>query len=247
MPVSFADYLLIASGALAAGFVNGLAGFGVALVSLGFWLHVLPPGVAGALAALCSVIGHVQTAPAMWRTIEWRRFLPFVVAGLAFAPLGVALVDRLDADPLKLALGVFLIAYSILMLLLRNPPTVRFGGAAADAVVGAIGGLLGGLAGLSGALTTVWCQLRGWTKDQQRGVYQPFNFAVLTFAVALYAATGGLTRDFLWLVLICLPGTLIGVQVGIRCYGLIGDLQFRRIVLALLLFSGVALVAARLL
>jgi uncharacterized membrane protein YfcA len=246
MPESAADYLLIALGALAAGFVNGLAGFGVALVSLGFWLHVMPPGVAGALAALCSVIGHVQTAPSMWRTISWPRFLPFVIAGLLFAPLGVALVDRLDANPLKLALGVFLIGYSLLMLTLRNPPTVRFGGKAADTLVGAVGGLLGGLAGLSGALTTVWCQLRGWTKDEQRGVYQPFNFAILALTVLLHALSGGMTRDFLWLALICLPGTLIGVQIGIRCYGLIGDLQFRRIVLALLLGSGVALVVARL-
>ncbi len=36
-------YLLIFVGALAGGFVSGLAGFGTGLMALGIWLYVLPP------------------------------------------------------------------------------------------------------------------------------------------------------------------------------------------------------------
>ncbi len=35
--------LTIGAGALVAGFVSGLAGFGTGLVALGFWLHVIDP------------------------------------------------------------------------------------------------------------------------------------------------------------------------------------------------------------
>ena len=43
-------------GALAGGFVSGLAGFGTALMALGIWLYVLPPDVVVQLVLICSVI-----------------------------------------------------------------------------------------------------------------------------------------------------------------------------------------------
>ena len=41
--------------------------------------------------------------------------------------------------------------------------------------------------GLSGALPTIWCGLKGWGKDAQRAVFQPFNLAVLSFALLVQA------------------------------------------------------------
>ena len=49
------------------------------------------------------------------------------------------------------------------------------------------GGALGGVAGLSGPLPTIWCGLRGWSADTQRGVYQPFNLAILGLVLCAYA------------------------------------------------------------
>ncbi len=45
-------------GAVAGGFVSGLAGFGTALIALGIWLNVLPPAVAGTLVIICSVVAQ---------------------------------------------------------------------------------------------------------------------------------------------------------------------------------------------
>ena len=41
-----ATYAILLAGALAGGFVSGLAGFGTALMALGLWLYILPPAVA---------------------------------------------------------------------------------------------------------------------------------------------------------------------------------------------------------
>jgi len=40
-------------------------------------------------------------------------------------------------------------------------------------------GILGGLTGLAGIVTTVWCGMRGWGKDEQRAVFQPVGVAVI--------------------------------------------------------------------
>jgi len=36
-----------------------------------------------------------------------------------------------------------------------------------------LNGALAGSAGIIGIVITLWCQLRGWTKDVQRTVFQP--------------------------------------------------------------------------
>ena len=60
-----AGYALLLLGALAGGFVSGLAGFGTALMALGIWLYVLPPALAVPLVLVCSVIAQVSTLPSI--------------------------------------------------------------------------------------------------------------------------------------------------------------------------------------
>ena len=48
--------ILFTAGAIAGGFINGLAGFGTALFALGFWLQILPPEQAVFISATMSVI-----------------------------------------------------------------------------------------------------------------------------------------------------------------------------------------------
>ena len=79
-------------GALAGGFVSGLAGFGTALMALGIWLYVLPPSLAVPLVLICSVVAQTSTLPSIWRAHRFQ-------AGLAVPdrrPRGRA--DRHAAD-----------------------------------------------------------------------------------------------------------------------------------------------------
>ncbi|MCL4779006.1 MAG: hypothetical protein KJ049_02360 [Gammaproteobacteria bacterium] len=59
MPLELVLSLL--AGAAAGGFVNGLAGFGTALLSLGIWLQVMPPWQAVSIVAAMSVVSGVQS------------------------------------------------------------------------------------------------------------------------------------------------------------------------------------------
>ena len=86
------------------------------------------------------------------------------------------LVARADPQIFKLSVGVMLLVFPTALYFIRKPMAFRFGGRIADACVGFAGGILGGLAGLSGPLPTLWASIRGWTKDQRRGVFQIFNW-----------------------------------------------------------------------
>ncbi|MDP1882545.1 MAG: TSUP family transporter, partial [Bradyrhizobium sp.] len=123
-----------------------------------------------------------------------------------------------------------------------KPMAFTFGGRVADAAVGFAGGILGGLAGLSGALPTLWASVRGWGKDQRRGVFQTFNWTVLLTALCLQAAMGLVELDVVWLALLAFPATITGAWLGARTYRALSDRNFMDLVLALLFLSGVGLV-----
>jgi len=234
------DYALLLVGALAGGFVSGLAGFGTALMALGIWLYVLPPAAAVQLVLVCSIVAQSATLPSMWKRFDLTIVWPFLIGGLAGVPLGTLLVAQANPVTFKLTVGVLLLVFSV-ALHFNRLPAVRFGGRTADGLVGFAGGILGGLAGLSGPLPILWATLRGWGKDERRGVYQLYNWTVLTVAFVLQLAAGLVGAQMIWLFLLALPGTLAGAWLGARTYHAMNDRNFSDAVLVLLFISGLTL------
>jgi len=240
------DIAIVVAGALVAGFVNGLTGTGYALMALGFWLQAMSPATAAPLVAICSVAGHLQALRSIWSGVRWPRLWPFLVAGMLGVPIGTTLLEQVRVQPLKLGVGILLIFYSAWMGLVRRPPVVAGGGRAADAAVGFVGGVMGGLASLSGPAPTIWVQLRGWTKNEQRGVNQPFNMTILATALLAAGVAGLLDRTFWIWAVITVPVSLVGARIGLMLYGRVNDAAFRQLVLVLLGLSGLTLIATSL-
>jgi uncharacterized membrane protein YfcA len=238
-PVAF---VLLFLGALAGGFVSGLAGFGTALVVLGIWLYILPPAVVVPLVLICSIVAQTSTLPSFWRSFDFGLVWPFLIGGLAGVPLGTVLVAHADPGIFKLSVGVLLLVFPVALYFDRVPVATSFGGRAADGLIGFAGGILGGLAGLSGPVPILWASVRGWGKDERRGVFQTFNWTVLSAALFVQAWSGFITAEILRLALLVLPATVIGAWFGVRTYHALSDKNFRDVVLGLLFLSGVGLV-----
>ncbi len=207
-----------------------------------FWLNAVNPVLAAPLVVICSIVAQLQTLPTIWHAIDWRQVFPFVLGGLLGVPAGTLLLNLVSVQMFKVMVGIFLIGYCCFMLARRVAPTVSWGGRGADGVIGFAGGVLGGLAGLSGVLPTVWANLRGWGKQARRGLFQVFNMTVLSFALGSQAIGGFFTLELGKLVLIALPGTMLGAWLGRKTYNRLGDDRFNQLVLVLLLLSGISIV-----
>jgi uncharacterized protein len=234
-------YVLLVVGALAGGFVSGLAGFGTALMALGIWLYVLPPSAAVPLVLICSVVAQTATLPSMWKSFDLTLVWPFLIGGLLGVPLGTMLVAHADPNVFKLTVGILLLVFPV-ALYFSAPMSFEFGGKIADAIIGFIGGILGGLAGLSGPPPILWASVRGWGKDERRGVFQTFNWIVLFAALCLQAASGLVAREVIWLAVLAFPATVLGSWIGAKLYHALSDRNFRDIVLGMLFVSGAILV-----
>jgi uncharacterized protein len=235
-------FALLLFGALAGGFVSGLAGFGTALMALGIWLHVLPPSVVVPLVLICSIVAQTSTLPAIWRSIDFKLVWPFLLGGLAGVPLGTMMVTYADPGIFKLSVGVLLLIFPAALYFNRGRMAFSYGGQVADTGIGFAGGILGGLAGLSGPIPILWASVRGWGKSERRGVFQTFNWTVLGAAFCLQAGAGFITWEVIRLAFLVMPATIVGAWLGSRTYHALSDNNFRDVVLGLLFLSGVGLV-----
>src|SRR4029453_13636780 len=164
--INLAIYL---TATFAAALVTGVAGFAFGLVAAAIWLHILTPMQT---ATLIIAFGLVVQGVSVWKlrhALRWNRLWPFLLGGALGVPLGAAVLEWARPDSLRVTAGVLLVLYSAYSLARPAMTLIKHGGAAADAGVAFLNGILGGLTGLAGILTTIWCGIRGWPKEEPRG------------------------------------------------------------------------------
>jgi hypothetical protein len=154
----------------------------------------------------------------------------------------VTILGLANPHYMRASVGALLILYSIYGFARPAMNPIVAGGTPADAGVGFLNGILGGATGLAGIIVTVWCGMRGWPKDGQRAVFQPIGVAIFAMSAAWLGVNGALNADTVRLFVIGLPILLAGTWLGLRLYGRLDETEFRKVVLALLLVSGVALI-----
>ena len=237
------SHLLLPVGVFAGAMVSGFTGFAFSAVAGAVLLHALPPGEAVPLMMVCSVLVQAIGLVSLWRHVEWRASATLVAGGLLGLP--PALYVLLSADPtlFRVGFGVFLAAYAGYML---ARPAVRLfqrrQGWRYDATVGLAGGLVGGLTAMPGAVLTIWCDLRGLAKERQRGLVQPYIAAMQIAALALLAMGGKLPEALIGNLLSAIAPLAAGALVGLALFGRVNDVLFRRLLLGVLLISGLAYV-----
>jgi uncharacterized membrane protein YfcA len=84
--------------------------------------------------------------------------------------------------------------------------------------------------------------MRGWTKDVQRTVAQPVMLLTSVVSTLALGAVGAVNAETLKLFLLGVPFAFAGTWLGLRLYGRVDEAGFRRIVLVMLLASGVSLI-----
>jgi uncharacterized protein len=223
------------------GLTSGLAGFAMGLVVSGIYLHILTPIQT---ATLIVGYGFVTQGYGVWalrHAVRWRSAAPFIIGGLIGVPAGTMLLTYIDPAYMRIGVGILLVVYSIYSLA-RPAIKLAHEGVAAEVGVGFLNGLLAGLTGLVGIVVVIWCQLRNWPKDVQRAIFQPILLATILTSTVSLSAAGAVTAETMKLYLLGLPCMLVGTWVGLKLYGRLNDAAFRKIILLLLLVSGLSLI-----
>jgi uncharacterized membrane protein YfcA len=225
------------------GFASGLAGFAMGFIVSAVWLHILTP-----IQTTLLVVGYSfwTQGYGVWKlrnALSWRNLAPLIIGGTVGVPIGTLLLTYIDPAYMRSGVGVLLVVYGGYGLAKPAFKALEVG-TATDGGVGFLNGVLCGMTGLPGFIITVWCQLRGWHKDVQRAVFQPVMLAASVATGIALSFTSVITTELAKLYLLGLPTMLAGLWVGFKLYGKLDDVAFRKVLLVLLLFAGLALIAA---
>ncbi|HEX5507115.1 MAG TPA: sulfite exporter TauE/SafE family protein [Pseudolabrys sp.] len=229
--------IAIFAGALA----SGLAGFAFSAISGALLFHWLPPIEAVPLLLACSITTQLISIWSLWRTMRWRECATYLAGGLVGIPVGAKLLEGVNSHAFAAGFGAFLICYSAYMIL-RPSLSFRGGGHFAEAAAGFAGGITGGATAFPGAFPTMWCNARGMSKVEQRGIVQPFILCMQIATLIYFSKLGILASATLSAYLWCAPAVIAGTWIGLRLFKRIDDGKFRRLVLLFLIVSGATLI-----
>jgi uncharacterized membrane protein YfcA len=235
------DLILFAVGTFAAALVTGVAGFAFGIVAAAVWLYALSPAQTTALIVAYGLIVQGLSVWKLRRSIKPARLLPFLAGAVIGVPMGVELLRWTSPATLRISVGVVLVLFSLYSLVRPQLAPVT-AGKAADGAIGVFNGVIGGATGLTGIALTIWCTLRGWPRDEQRATFQPIGVWVFLMTGLWLSGMGLVGADTLRLFVIGLPLLLAGTWVGLRLYARLDEAGFRKVVLGLLLISGLGLV-----
>ncbi len=241
--IELAPFLVLSAGVFAGALVSGFAGFAFSAVAGAMLLRVLPPIEAVPFMMICSIAVQTASLIALRRSMRWQSSLVLILGGALGIPPAIYVLQHVDTWMFRVGFGLFLAVYSAYMIF---RPAVAFlrheERRLHDAAVGFAGGLIGGLTAMPGALPTIWCDLKGVPKEQQRGLVQPFITAMQVFALAFLFAHHSLPTKVLIDAAFGLPALAAGTAVGIALFGRMNDAIFRRAVLGVLFVAGLALI-----
>lgn len=222
------------------GVIHGYTGFGGALMTVPLLTFLFGPVEAIAIVGVMTICGSAQLYPRAVRNVLWRELLP-IFAGIATVmPLGAFFLFNLDPLLIRRAMGAFILVFAFILMsgwVYRGPR-----GIAPGAVVGALAGGITGASGVGGPPLALYYLASPEPVDVQRANII-ISVAVLTIAMLVAVSVGGgFSETVLLRAVILTPAYVFGVWAGARLFAVAPKSYFRRIVLWLLVVTGLSVV-----
>ncbi|WP_457571371.1 sulfite exporter TauE/SafE family protein, partial [Desulfovulcanus sp.] len=203
---------------LFAGFIQGLTGFGSALVAIPLLSFVFDIKTAVPLCMLNGVVITTYMALNLRRDLDVGKILPLLFGALPGILVGIYLLKHGDESMLRHGIGVLLIGYSLYNLVTRPKPINP--GKAWGYVAGFLTGAIGAAISAGGPPAIIYTTLTSWSKEEIKATLTGFFIVNGYITASLHAITGitgmATLKIFAVTVGFVLLGTIIGSKVSGR-------------------------------
>ena len=231
---------------LCAFYIKGLCGFANTLV----FTSILSFGTANInISPVELVLGYPTNLIISWRerkSIDWKICLPLAGMVIIGSLAGVLFLKNADITVVKVIFGVLIILVGVEMFFREMSDKKREQSKLLLTVIGVLSGFLCGLYGV-GALLGAY--VGRTTKDSKAFKANICTVFIIenSFRIILYSIYGIITPDALKRALILAPFMLIGLGAGMISAKKIDDKIVKKIVIVMLIISGIALISTNLL
>ena len=228
---------------LVAFFIKGLCGFANTLIFNGI-LSYTANNIN--ISPLEVVLGYPSNIILVWKerkSLNWKIWLPLTVLVVAGSIPGIFLLKHTDAGLLKVIFGIAVIIIGIEMLFreMKSSNGKSGGSKIILVLIGIISGLLCGLYGVGALLAAYVSRVSENSHEFKANICVVF-VVENTIRIILYAATGILTLAVLKQVVILIPFMLAAVFLGMKSSSVLNENVIKKIVIVLLILSGLVLI-----
>lgn len=230
--------------ALCAYFIKGVSGFADALVLSSIVSFSEPTVCITPVTLLLSLPSNLILVWRGRRLIRPRICLPAIALSLAGSTAGIFFLKIGNAGLIKRFFGLAVLLISLDLLLQEKRPGRRALPRAAIGGIGVLSGLLSGLFGIGALMSAYISRVTPDVRAFKANLCAVF-LAEAVYRILLYAILGILNTEALVRAALLLPVMLLSLWLGMRCSGKLPDRTVRRTVIALLMLSGLLLIAGR--
>ena len=231
-------YLIIAATALAAGFIQGVAGFGSGPIQMMTYPLLFPLPTAAAVSVCCSIPLNADMLLTYRREIRWKKALLPVLPYLAICSAAISASKYFDQALMKKIFGAFLILLAAYYLFLnhgRKKPLSR----PRIAAYIAISALCDALFGIGGPLMVLYFLNRTDSTREYMGTVAAFFLVNGVYSTLYRLGSGILAPPQLPAVLTGVVFILLGVTAAHRLVSRLDDARLKRITYVMIGVTGI--------
>jgi uncharacterized membrane protein YfcA len=224
--------LIAAATVLLAGMVRGFSGFGSAMIMVPVLAVLYGPLVAVPIALALEMAVSLPLVPPAAKLVDWRRISLLLVAACAAVPLGIWLLQNLDAAIVRYVFSAIIVA-AVILLATGWRYTGR-PGVAPTLATGLLSGVMNGIAGMAGPPVVFFYLAGSGAAATSRASFIVFFAVVDLFALLIFVLDGAFTSDGVILAAVLALPFVLGGLIGARMFGKASERFYRIVVLAIL-------------
>lgn len=243
MPITAESIALVAATYFFAGIVKGVTGLGVPIIGVAFTAPVIGMQAAVALVLGPSVLTNVwQAVVGGNMLVIIRRIWPLLLTSCIGIWFGSGILAAADGQYLLLFLGALLIVYSVIALIRARLPSPGRHEGWLTPVLGVPAGIVYGMTGSYMVPGTLYIQSLGMPRDM---FVQALGIAFVIVSLMLSGAMlqrAILTPELIAMTIGAVAPCVLGMLAGQRMRKYLTEEQFTRIVLIVILLTGVYMI-----
>lgn len=225
---------------LLAGFVQGLTGFGSALVAIPLLSFILDIKTAVPLCMLNGLIITSYLAFTLRRHLDKDKILPLLIGALPGIAVGVYLLKEVDAGHIRYAIGALLIGYSLYNIIITPRPIDP--GKTWGYIAGFLTGAIGAAFSAGGPPAIIYTTLTSWKKEEIKATLTGFFVVNSSITVLVHALSGITTMETMKIFAVTAPFVLIGTTIGSFVSGRINRKMYLQIIYLFLIVMGILMI-----
>lgn len=230
---------------LLASFIQGITGFGFALIAVPL-LSLFIPELRNItpIIVIYSFLTNIIIVYKARHYVDFKKIIPLVIFGMVATPIGTYILLYVKVSTLKVVIGLIITITALAML--KNFKVKTKNQCISYGIVGLLSGFLNGSTGLGGPPIVLFLTNQNTDKDVFRANLTLYGIATNIFAIILFIIEGIVNTSILNFTILYLPALIIGVLVGIKASAKINEAVFRNLTIYLITFLGLYTVVSQL-